>query len=362
MPQIGTDYLTSAPFAPQGDTEAIWASIIIVNYNAKRFLQDAIDSVAAQIDIPYELILVDNASTDGSLEGLRTDHVSNFKLLALDENTGFARGNNIAAAQARGTWIALLNPDAKAAPDWLQQYQKATEAFPDTPMFGGATISTADPTKLDGAGDCYFFLGIPWRGGYTRPITELPDIGECFSPCGASALYRRDVFLEAGGFDERYFCYGEDVDIGFRLRLQGYRCIFWPDAKALHFGSGTTSVASPFAVHHGTRNRFWMFVKNVPPLAFWILILGHISISAALLVRGTMKGRGAATWSGMKAGILGIGPVWGDRRVVQKRRKVSSITILKAMSWNWGLVRNRKPDVRPVKGHTSVHNSVVIES
>lgn len=340
--------MTSAPLASDRAPESVWASIIIVNYNAKRFLQDAIDSVAAQIKIPYELILVDNASTDGSLDDLYTDHIKNFKLLALEENTGFARGNNIAAAQARGTWIALLNPDAQAAPDWLLEYRKATEAYPDTPMFGGATISTADLSKLDGAGDCYFFLGIPWRGGYTRPVSELPGIGECFSPCGASALYRRDLFLEVGGFDERYFCYGEDVDIGFRLRLEGYRCIFWPAAKALHFGSGTTSVASTFAVHHGTRNRFWMFVKDMPPLAFWSLIGGHIAISLVLLVRGMMKGRGGPTWSGLKAGFQGIGPVWQDRKRVQKRRKVSSATILRAMSWNWNLVRHRKADVRPI--------------
>ena len=341
--------MTPPPLAPDLHDEDIWASIIIVNYNAGAFLQDAVDSVATQINVPYELILVDNASTDGSLNKLNTDHISNFTLLALEENTGFARGNNIAAAKARGKWIALLNPDAQADPDWLQEYRIATEAFPDTPMFGGATISTADPSKLDGAGDCYFFLGIPWRGGYTRPVHELPSVGECFSPCGASALFRRDVFLDIGGFDERYFCYGEDVDIGFRLRLEGHRCIFWPDAKAFHFGSGTTSVASPFSVHHGTRNRFWMFVKDMPPLAFWFLITGHVLISLALLVRGAMKGRGGPTWSGLKAGILGIGPVWQDRKAVQKRRTVSSRTILKAMSWNWSLVRHRKADVRPVQ-------------
>lgn len=326
----------------------IWASIIIVNYNAKRFLQATIDSVAAQTNIPFELILVDNGSSDGSLDNLRTDHIENFRLMDLKENAGFARGNNIAAKAARGKWIALLNPDAIAAPDWLHQFKLATEAFPNTMMFGGATIDMTDPSKLDGAGDCYFFLGIPWRGGYSRARAELPGIGECFSPCGASALFDRETFLDIGGFDERYFCYGEDVEIGFRLRLEGHRCIFWPACQAAHYGSGITGVASEFAVFHGTRNRLWMFLKDMPPLALILLLPGHIAISLALLARGCMVGRGGPTWRGLKAGILGIRAVWGDRIKTQKRRTVSSLTLLKAMSWKWSLVRNRKPDVRPV--------------
>ena len=330
------------------DTEPPWVSIIIVNYNAKDFLQTAVDKVASQTDKNYELILLDNASTDGSLELLKTDHISNFKLIALEENVGFAAGNNIAAAAARGRWIALLNPDTEAAPDWIAEFETATQTYPDCVMFAGPTINTSDPTILDGAGDCYHLFGIPWRGGYSRPASELPGIGDCFSACGASALIEKATFLEMGGFDESFFCYCEDVDLGFRLRLEGHRCIFWPSAKILHFGSGTTSVASAFSVRHGTRNRLWTFVKNMPPLALLALGPLHILFTFALIGRAFMKGRGQPTLQGFFDGIRGLPAVWQQRKRVQARRKLSSWQICRQMSWNILLLLTRRSDVRPL--------------
>ena len=323
-----------------------WVSIIVVNYNAGDFLQKALDKVAAQTDTDYELILVDNASTDGSLDGLKTDHLKNFSLLALDENTGFAKGNNIAAKHARGEWIALLNPDTEAKPDWLAAFKTATQTHPDTKMFAGATINTSNPQIMDGAGDCYHFLGVPWRGGYSRPIGEMPGIGECFSACGASALIHRDVFLEIGGFDERFFCYCEDVDLGFRFRLEGERCLFWPSAAIYHYGSGTTSVASSFSVRHGTRNRLWTFIKNMPPLGLFILFPLHILLSFAFIARAFMKGRGKPTLLGFIDGLKGLGPVWKDRKKVQARRKLNSWQICRQMSWNIALMLTRRSDVK----------------
>lgn len=323
-----------------------WVSIIVVNYNAGDFLQKALDKVAEQTDTDYELILVDNASTDGSLDGLKTDHIKNFKLLALDQNTGFAKGNNLAAKHARGEWIALLNPDTEAKPDWLAAFKTATQTHPDTKMFAGATINTSNPEIMDGAGDCYHFLGVPWRGGYSRPVSEMPGIGECFSACGASALIHRDTFLEIGGFDERFFCYCEDVDLGFRLRLEGERCLFWPSAAIYHYGSGTTSVASAFSVRHGTRNRLWTFIKNMPPLGLFILLPLHILLSFALIARAFMKGRGKPTLLGFIDGLKGLGPVWKDRKQVQARRKLNSWHICRQMSWNILLMLTRRSDVR----------------
>ena len=326
-----------------------WVSIIIVNYNGGAFLQPAIDAVAAQADQDFELILVDNASTDGSLENLRTEHIPNFKLMALEENTGFARGNNLAAAAANSKWIALLNPDTVAQPDWVSEFRAATLAHPAAMMIAGATINMEQPEKLDGAGDCYFVAGQPWRGGYQRSVSELPPIGECFSPCGASALFRRDVFLEAGGFDERFFCYCEDVDLGFRLRLEGQICIFWPQAKIMHFGSGATGVSSPFSVRHGTRNRLWTFVQNMPPLALIFLLPAHLLLTVFLIIRAIPKGVLGPTLAGLSEGVMGIGGALRARKKTQTRRKLSSRQILKAMSWNPLQMLSRKSDIRPIK-------------
>lgn len=331
------------------DTEKPWVSIIIVNYNAARFLQKAINKVAAQTDIGFELILLDNASTDGSLENLETGHIPNFKLIRLDENVGFAAGNNIAAAKARGQWIALLNPDTEAEADWLAEFKEATQTYPACVMFAGATINTSNPEIMDGAGDCYHLLGIPWRGGYARPIEELPGVGDCFSACGASALIEKKAFLDVGGFDESFFCYCEDVDLGFRLRLEGHRCIFWPRAKIFHFGSGTTSVASPFSVRHGTRNRLWTFVKNMPPLALFILFPMHVIFTLALIGRAFMKGRGKPTVSGFIDGVRGLPAIWRSRKMVQARRKLSSWQICRQMSWNILLMLTRRSDVKSLE-------------
>ena len=324
-----------------------WASIIIVNYNAGKLLQSAIDAVAAQTDQDFELILVDNASTDGSFDNLHTDHIKTIKQMPMGENTGFARGNNLAAEQARGQWIILLNPDTKAHSDWLAQFRAATEAHPEAAMVAGATIDMTTPDKLDGAGDCYFVAGLPWRGGYQRPATELPDAGECFSPCGASALFRRDTFLDTGGFDEDFFCYCEDVDLGFRLRLEGQVCVFWPEAKTAHFGSGSSGVASPFSIRHGTRNRFWTYLKNMPPLAFWVLLPAHILLTLVLVLRAIPQGRLAPTLDGLWQGLRGIGRILKTRKTVQARRKLTSLQISRAMSWNVITALTRRTHVRP---------------
>ncbi|MEM6898888.1 MAG: glycosyltransferase family 2 protein [Pseudomonadota bacterium] len=326
--------------------QLVWATIIIINYNAGSFLQKAIDSVAAQTERSFELIILDNASTDGSMDNLQTAHIPNVQIVRLDKNVGFAQGNNEAAALARGEWLALLNPDAEAAEDWLAEFRSATCAYPDTVLFAGTTINMKNTDLLDGAGDYYFFLGIPWRGGYTRPREELPPISECFSACAAAALVKKESFLEIGGFDERYFCYCEDVDLAFRLRLRGHRCVFWPTASALHYGSGTTSVGSSFSVRLGMRNRVWMFIKDMPPLAFWTLFPIHLLANLLIILRGVMTGRANASYEGFREALVGLGPVWRDRKTVQRSRRVSSFTALKAMSWNWFLVRNKKTDTR----------------
>lgn len=336
--------------------ERPWASIIIVNFNAGAFLQQAVDSVAAQTCTDYELILIDNASTDGSLNGLRTDLVQRFQLIRLECNTGFAMANNLAAKQANGTWLALLNPDATAAPGWLGAFRHATETAPEARMFAGAAVNMSNTNILDGAGDCYFAAGQPWRGGFGRPAHELPEPGTCFSPCGASALLHRETFLDTGGFDERFFCYCEDVDLGFRLRLEGHHCIFWPDALIHHYGGGSSGEQSDFAIRHGTRNRLWTFVKNMPPLALWLLLPFHILMTVLLVLRAIIRRQIKPTLAGLGEALSGIGPVLADRKTVQARRKLSSCQILGAMAWNPLKMLNRRPDVRPLRQILTDHS------
>ncbi|MEL6257822.1 MAG: glycosyltransferase family 2 protein, partial [Pseudomonadota bacterium] len=192
-------------------------SVLIVNYNGAGWIGRALESLKAQTFQDFEVILVDNASSDGSLAEARSASRSDWTLIASDENLGFAKGNNVAATHAKGRWLALLNPDAQAHPDWLEHVADGIRRHPGSTMFACTQFATEDPTLLDGAGDAFLGFGIPWRGGFRRSASELPSEGQCFSPCGASAIYKKSVFDDAEGFDTRFFCYCEDIDLGFRL-------------------------------------------------------------------------------------------------------------------------------------------------
>ena len=320
-------------------------SVIIVNFNAGAFLQGAIDSLKAQTYRNFEVILIDNASTDGSLGTLDTDGLPAFMMMREAENHGFARGNNLAAARARGAWIALLNPDARASPGWLAALHRAAAAHPETRTFASAQFLLDDPGTLDGAGDAYLLFGFPWRGGFGRAAGELPGPGFCFSACGASAVYDRDLFLSAGGFDERFFCYCEDVDLGFRLQLLGEDCRFVPDAVIEHAGSAISGRESEFSTYHGTRNRVWTYAKNMPAGLLALTLPGHIALTLYILARNSFTPRFLPMLRGLCDGVSGsfrlrISPQW---RVMPR---APSRDIAQLMAWNPIRMSQRRVHVR----------------
>jgi N-acetylglucosaminyl-diphospho-decaprenol L-rhamnosyltransferase len=323
-------------------------TVIVVNYNGGSFLRGCIASLAAQTYRSFETILVDNASSDGSIDTL-VEKPDQLTILRENKNYGFAGGNNLAARRARGRWIALLNPDAEAAPDWLESMMQAVQERPSHRMVASLQIAMANDSVLDGAGDCYLAFGYAWRGGFGRSAEETPGPGECFAPCGAAALYPRDLFLSSGGFDERYFCYHEDVDLGFRLRLLGERCQFDPRCKVFHAGSGITGRASDFAVFHGARNGVWTYLKNMPSWlllpTFPVWVVGTI----AILLRGLVTGRFRATMRGLVAAFHDLGPTLKARRGLRKQCKASLSDIASALSWNPFRFLLRMPDVRPFR-------------
>jgi GT2 family glycosyltransferase len=223
----------------------------------------------------------------------------------------------------------------------------AVTRHPGTAMFGSTQVMAERPNLLDGSGDAYHALGIAWRGNYEHPLADLPGEGEVFGPCAAAALYRRDLFAAAAGFDERFFCYHEDVDLAFRLRLMGESCVQVAGAIVDHVGSGTTGRTSDFSVYHGTRNRVWTFAKNMPALLFWPILPATLAVHIYLLLRAASVGRFAATWRGMCDGLCGLGPIWRERRALQRTRRVGTVAIARALTWPLGKLRRRAHDVRP---------------
>lgn len=310
-------------------------SVLIVNYNAGELLQSAINSLKNQTFKDFELVLVDNNSSDSSIDDLDLDGVPQVRVLREKENHGFARGNNLGAREAQGKWLALLNPDAVADKDWLSEIRQATQRHEDCRVFACGQISMDEPELLDGAGDAYFAFGIPWRGGFEHPVSALPDEdSQCFSPCGASAVYERDLFLSLGGFDERFFCYCEDVDLGMRLQMSAEKCVFLPDAIVHHKGSATSGRYSYFTMYHGFRNRTWAYLKNMPLAVLLLTLPGHIALMIYIYLRNMghadLKGMRKGMWHGLKDGWS---LRWQNDYKVKPSRK-ATWNLMRSMAWN----------------------------
>src|SRR5258708_2897319 len=310
-------------------------SVIVVNYNGGRYLARCIGCLQRQTFQDFEAIIVDNGSKDGSFDDTRKSvQDSRVRFIALGRNVGFAAGNNSAAAQARGKWLALLNPDAFPEPDWLMELIEATKRHPDVGMFGSTQIDANDPTLLDGAGDHYFAAGLPWRGGHRYPISNLPPEHEAFGPCAAAAMYRTTLFRRLGGFDEHFFCYCEDVDLAFRARLVGDPCIQVPGGRVHPVGGAIAGARSSFACYHGARNLIWTFVKNMPSPLFWILLPLHVAVVSALVIVALFRGDGVAVGRGVRDAVVDLPRVLEARRRVQADRTADLTSIGQAMSWN----------------------------
>ncbi|WP_321491139.1 glycosyltransferase family 2 protein [uncultured Hyphomonas sp.] len=337
-------------------------SVVIVNYNGGAYVQAALDSLGGQTRRDFEVLLVDNASTDGSVDNPDVADLPAFTLMAETENHGYARGTNLGARRAKGEWIVCLNPDAVADPDFLDKIADGIRRHPGVGMFASAQYNLEDPSLLDGAGDAYLIFGIPWRGGFLRPATEMPEEGECFSPCGAGAVFRRELFLAHGGFDEEFFCYCEDVDLGFRLRLAGDTCIFLPRAVIHHVGGGLSGRASDFSIYHGTRNRVWTYAKDMPGPILWLTLPGHITLSLYLLMRGAMVGRVRETWRGMRDGLKDAARM---RRKGQETRRSSRVPLwrlARTMAWNPWRMSQHRVHVRKLSGNGPVSSPSASEA
>lgn len=316
------------------DKPAPQVSVLIVAFESGTHLPRCLDALAAQTYSDFEVIVLDNGSQDRAAQAAAT-HDPGIRLIEAGENLGFAAGMNRAAKAAEGTWLALLNPDAFAAPDWLERLAAASVTYPKVRCFSSRQLCAQTSGRLDGLGDVMSLSGFPYRGGFGGVDPGPVAPGWVFSACGGAMLIERDLFLSLGGFDERLFCYCEDVDLGYRLRLKGEPTLVVPDAVVEHVG-GTASGGprSDFAVFHGTRNRLWVYVKDTPPVLLWLTLPLHILATVTLFARHATRGEFAAPWRGLMAGLAGLSIALAARREAQAGRTVGSWAIAKAMTWN----------------------------
>ncbi len=325
------------PFKHPGDShrDAVFISVIIVNWNGAACLPSCLDALSNQTYQNFELIIVDNGSTDQSAVGLEA-RWPGLKLIRHNENIGFAAANNEGVRHSAGDWIILLNNDAFPRPDWLATLFEAVLRYPDYTCFASSLLNADNPKLFDGTGDIYHISGLAWRRDYDQPVNwESKNIEEVFSPCAAAALYNKEAFLQVGGFDEDYFSYHEDVDLGFRLRLQGHRCLYIPEAVVQHIGSAATGKKSDFSVYYGHRNLVWSYFQNMPGWLFWKNLPAHIFANLVFLIYYSFRGQARVIWRAKWHAFLGVPRSFRKRKNIQQNRRVSPEEISRVMEHGW---------------------------
>lgn len=309
-------------------------SLVIVTWNSGKVLPLCLQGIANQKIKNLELFLVDNKSSDNSLDNIEMVWESlDIQVILINKNLGFATANNIGVNLAKGKWIAFLNSDAFPEPNWLENLLYAAEQNPDYAVFTSKQIQYNQPNLLDGAGDSYHISGLAWRKYYNRIIQNYGIKNEeVFSACPAAALYSREAFLKVGGFDEDYFSYFEDVDLGFRLRLLGEKCLYVPEAVVYHVGSASTGKRSDFSVYYGYRNMIWTFFKNMPTPLFWLFLPLHIISVIFFIFYFSLRGQGKVILKAVFDAIRGLPKVLQKRKIVQKNIKIKPKELLRVMS------------------------------
>lgn len=308
--------------------------LIIVTFNAERHIERCLEAVKCQTRPPERVVIADSGSSDttvATVERVCTRLDLRFELLALGANVGFAVANNRAVARLDDCdLIALLNPDAFPESGWLAALTAAAGGHPEDASFASRLMLADASNVLDGAGDVFHVSGLVWRYGHRLKVDQVPGAlveRPVFAACAAAALYRRADWQHAGGFDERYFCYAEDVDLGFRLQLKGRTCRYVPDAVVYHLGSATSGVDSAFSVYHGYRNLEWTFIKNMPSPLFWRYAPLHAFAIAAELIWFSKKGLARSVLKAKWDALGGLASAISDRRKIQATRTVDAETV-----------------------------------
>jgi GT2 family glycosyltransferase len=286
-------------------------SIIVLNWNGLRWLDGCLAALRRQRG-SFEVIVVDNASTDGSAQWLQD--VPDIAVAALDRNAGYAGGNNAGARQARARdYLVFLNNDTVAQDGWLEALVGALDADEHAALATSHIVFMHDASIVDSAGDGYLRAGGAFKRWHGTRHPPGAGVEEVFGACGAAFAIRRRVFESLGGFDERLFMVYEDVDLSYRARLAGHRCVYVPEAVVHHAGSAALGRGSHQAVFYGQRNLEWVWLKNTPGALLWRTAPAHVAYSIAGCVYWAVRGAGWACLRGKLAALAEAGYVLRQR-------------------------------------------------
>jgi GT2 family glycosyltransferase len=248
-------------------------SVIVVTFNGRKFLENCLTALSEQSYRDFEIILVDNASSDDSANFVAA-RFPGVRIVRNAVNLGFAGGVNSGIRATKGEYILLLNNDTVPDRDFIGELVRPVLGENDTGMCAAKMLFPDG--RINSAGICISLSGASWDRGRGRPdVGQYDREEEVFGPCGGAAIYRRRMLDQIGLLDEDLFLFMEDVDLAFRARLAGWRCVFVPGARVVHHHGGTAGVMSDLAVYYVNRNVIWYPVKDFPatlliPALFWI--------------------------------------------------------------------------------------------
>lgn len=322
-------------------------SIIIPNYNGASYLRDCLMSLREQTLQSFEVIVVDNGSTDSS-ESVTSEVLPSAVWLPLGHNRGFSAAANAGIRVARAERLVLLNNDTQARPTWLERLVAALDEVPEASFAASKLLSLGCPEVIDAAGDGFNLLrGSGYSIGTGRGSEEFDERAWVFGACAAGAIYRRSLLEDIGTFDEEFFMALEDVDVDLRAQVAGHRCLYVPDAVVLHQRRGSTDPTALDVYSRWIRNTIWVSGKNLPlsllaasalAIAFrilrdvvWVATFGHLPAQRRFRPLPTEPRREiighyrAAVWEGVRH-------LPRKRREVRRLRRLGARQLLKALN------------------------------
>jgi len=323
-------------------TDSPEITVVVVNWNRRELLRDCLDSLERQEGADFELIVVDNGSGDGSPEMVSGEYAGRgrlrLRLIRNSVNRGFCAANNQGIAAAKGEFVALLNNDAEAGSGWLAALRRSFDGRPEIGMAASKILVHEDPRRIDKAGHLMYPDGQNrGRGSGELDAGQYDRVEETLWPDGCAAMYRREMLEEVGGFDEDFFAYGDDAELGLRARIAGWGCLYAPDAVVRHHRGSTLGITSSRRLELIERNRVLLAAKLFPWSLLWLngpYYLARVAAGAMAAARGRgeigrfpnwrEKCRAAlALMKGDLQALLLLPRMLGKRRQMRKFRKLS---------------------------------------
>jgi GT2 family glycosyltransferase len=327
-------------------------SVVVLNWNGRQHLEACLSSLFEQTFHEFEVILVDNGSTDGSIEFVRT-LFPEVRIIALEKNLGFCGGNNIGIRAAQGDLVALLNNDTEADRKWLEALNDAAIRRPDVGCFASKMLSFYQRNLIDDAGDEFHAAGFSSKRGWLEEDgPQYNEECEVFGTCAGAASYRRTMLDEIGLFDEHFFATGEDVELSFRAHLKGYKCLYVPNAIIYHKAGAAVGQTTAW-FYRMRRNQLWTTVKNMPWQLFVKYMPQIVAYNALSLIYHSLQGRGKLIWRAYFDAFRDLPRVMSQRRYIQSSR-VAPVRDIEAVLTKGGL-RHRISN--PITSRKAIGNS-----